>query len=592
MMPYAQIIVFGSLLLALGLFIWGKPRHDLTALICLIMLVVSGVVPPAEAFAGFAHPAVITVAMILIVSHGLQRSGLIDLLGKGIMRMGKNLTLQVAALCFLVCLASGFMNNVGALAIIMPVAIHIAHQSGHSPSLLLMPIAAASLLGGMMTLIGTPPNIIIANYRSDAMGSSFSMFDFAPVGIGLSLVGLLFIALIGWRLLPRRVQPENRKDKFHMEDYVTEILVSDESKIADVKLSDVYRDKSYEIQLLSLIRNNHFFHAPPADMKLKKGDVLMIQADTDDLKTFIETTGASLMGRVNMEEQMEPGREVEIVEAVVMKDGLMDGQTATKLHLRAKYGINLLAVSRQNVKLRKRLGNIVFKPGDVLLLQGEKDRMREMVGQLGCLRLADRGFRIEKKQRLVQASLVFAASLALVISGLLPVEIAFTIAAVGMVLLGIVPLQEMYKAVDWPVIVLLGAMLPLGTALESSGGAGAISSFILSLSGQFPAWVLIGAVIFVTLLLSNVINNAATAVLMAPIAVGIANGLNASVDPFLMAIAVGASAAFLTPIGHQSNTLVMGPGGYAFRDYFKFGLPVTILVLLAAVPLILYFWPL
>lgn len=591
-------IVFVTLVLALILFVWGKFRHDIVAVFCLLILTITEIIPVEDAFLGFAHPAVITVAVILVVSAGLQNSGLIDLIGKWVIKLGNNLTLQVAVLCVIVCIASAFMNNVGALAVMMPVALHLAKKSGNSPSSLLMPLAFASLLGGMITLIGTPPNIIIASFRNKEMEGSFSMFDFAPVGIGVSVVGLIFIILLGWRMIPKRISG-NKKDEnyFDIEDYITEIIIEKDSKLEGEPLLKVTDISEGDIQVLNVVRSNYLMHAPDMNMVLREGDIISIESDGDDLKKFLEKSKCTLVANRESEKEKQGEKaigseEISIVEAVVMADAPISNQTAVSLRMRNRFGVNLLAVSRQDKKIKKRLDHVRFKVGDVLLLQGNAEKINESLQSMGCLPLADRGFSIGKPKRIVFALSIFIASIVLIITDILPVQISFTLAAFAMVVTKTLDLKELYQKIDWPVIVLLGAMLPLGTALESTGGANTIANLMLELGASLPPEASLALFFVTTMLLSNVINNAATAVLMAPIAINIAEGLVVSSDPFLMAIAVGASAAFLTPIGHQSNTLVMGPGGYAFKDYFKMGLPVSILITVAAIPLILFFWPL
>lgn len=584
-------IVFGTLLIALILFVWGKFRHDLVAVLCLLILTISKIIPFEEAFLGFAHPAVITVAVILVVSKALQDSGLIDLLGQKVMQLGNNLTLQISLLSIIVCVASAFMNNVGALTIMMPVAIHIAKKSGHSPSSFLMPISFASLFGGMTTLIGTPPNIIIASFRANEVGESFGMFDFAPVGIVLSVIGLLFIIFIGWRILPKRISSEEGSNLFNIEDYITEIEIDGDSKLLDKPLYELTKIIDGDIQILRVVRNKYLMHAPDIRMKIKTGDIISIESDAEDLKAFLEKSNSKLIAKKEDLPEIIGGEEISNVEAVVMADAPIINQTAVGLNMRNRYGVNLLAISRQNKKIRKRLDHVKFKVGDVLLLQGGALKMGEILQNIGCLPLADRGFELGKPRKLILALSIFLMSIGIIILDWLPVQIAFTLAALALVVTKTINIKDLYNSIDWPVIVLLGAMLPVGTALEKSGGAELIASYILNLGNSYPAAAILSVIFVITMLLSNVINNAATVVLMAPIGLGIAHGLGTSSDPFLMAIAVASSAAFLTPIGHQSNTLVMGPGGYMFKDYFKFGLPVSILVTVIGIPLIIYFWP-
>ncbi len=586
-----HIYVFITLFVTLLLFVWGKFRHDFVALFALFVLVILGIVPAEVSFSGFGHPAVITVAAVLIIGKGLENSGLMSVLGKWVSKVGNNIILQVLTLSLLVAIASAFMNNIGALAIVMPVALNIAKKSGHSPSYLLMPISFASLLGGMTTLIGTPPNIIIATLRAKETGEPFGMFAFTPVGVVVTIAGIFYIAFLGWRLLPKRTSPQSKEELFDIGNYITEVKVNKRSKANNITIRALDKLSKADVQILGLVRNNKRLHAPDADEELFENDILIIECDTEDLDTFIDDTGLELLGNKKLWTDAIGSKEIVIVEVVVMADSPLIGQTAIGLRMRNSYGVNLLAVSRKDRKIHKRLGHVVFRIGDVLMLQGRSQNIGQSISSMGCLPLVQRGLRIGFEKKMVLTLSIFLIAIAIVVSRILPVHVAFSMAAGMIVLSGTLPIKEMYESIDWPVIVLLGAMLPVGEALETSGGATLIASQILEIANTIPAWATLSILLAVTMLLSDIINNAATVVLMAPIGISIANGLGLSVDPFLMAIAIGGSTAFLTPIGHQSNILVMGPGGYRFGDYFRMGLPLSILILLITVPLILYFWP-
>ncbi len=589
-MPYT--IVFGTLIVTLGLFAWGKIRHDFVALIALFILIVAGIIDPARAFDGFGHPAVITVASVLIIGKGLEFSGLIDLLGKWIMKIGDKLLVQILVLSFLVAVASAFMNNVGALAIMMPVAIHLARKSGNPPSYILMPIAFASLLGGMTTLIGTPPNIIIATFRADEVGEPFNMFDFSPVGLAIMLAGLVFIVLLGWRLLPKRTEKKSDENMFDIDDYITEVEVLKDSKVAGKPIAELADISKAEVQVLGLVRDNKRIHAPDLHNVLMEKDIILLETDADDLKAFVEDTKVKLVGDKKFRKDAEGSDKIAVTEAVVMADSALIGRTASEIRMRSRYGLNLLAIARREKRIRKRLDKIVFQTGDVLLLQGREHLLNDTISSIGCLPLAQRSLRIGYKTKIPLALGIFITSIVLVVAGWLPVQVAFAMAAAGMVLSGVLPIKDVYTSINWPVIVLLGAMIPVGAALETSGGADLIASLVLDSGGMMPGWAMLTIILVITMFLSDIINNAATVVLMAPIAVGVAHGLGFSVDPFLMAVAVGGSCAFLTPIGHQSNTLVMGPGGYKFTDYWRMGLPLEVIIVLVGVPMIMWVWPL
>jgi len=586
-----QLLVFATLGIALTLFIWGKIRHDFTALIALFFLVSVGIVPAGDAFMGFGHPAVITVAAVLVIGKALEHSGLIDIAAKYILKIGRRPVTQILSLCAVVAIASGFMNNVGALAIMMPIALYIARKSDLPPSYVLMPIAFSSLLGGLTTLIGTPPNIIISEFRAENMGSSFGMFDFTPVGASLAFVGVLFVGLVGWRFLPHRVSKNQDSDLFDIDDYITELRVPSDSKAVGTTLYELIEHSEDDVQILGLVRNNQRIHTFNILEKVQKGDILILQCDTDALQSIIEKSGLALVGGQQFRMDAEGSRNIILTEAVIMSGSPLVGKTATSTQLRTRYGVNLLAVARRSTKILRRLNSISFKNGDVILLQGRAELIDETLSNLGCLPLARRQLRFGFKKKVSLALAIFGLSITMVVTGILPVQVSFAMAAVALVLANVLPLKKVYTSIDWPVIVLLGAMIPVGQAMETSGAANTIAEKILVFGENLPVWGIIATLLIITMLLSDIINNAATVLIMAPIGMSIGQSLGLSLDPFLMTVAVGGSCAFLTPIGHQSNTIVMGPGGYKFSDYWRMGLPMDIIIVTLGTPLIMYFWP-
>ena len=588
-----QLLIFTILGLTLLLFIAGRWRYDLVAIMALLVSTISGVVPWNEAFIGFAHPAVVTVGAILIVSRALLNSGIVDLIQKSITSPKDSTKRQVRSLTGLVAVLSGFMNNVGALAILLPVSLRLSRRSGDPPSLLLMPLAFGSLLGGLLTLIGTPPNIIVASYRAEVVGEPFRMFDFTPVGGGVLLAGLLFIWFFGLKLTPRRKGLSSKEDLFKIENYITEIWVSSRSKVVGKRLRVLKQPPVSDMQILGLVRGDIRIPMPTGDEVLEPGDILAVETSAENIKYILKWRGLELLGGMKVGKKALLSKDVGLIEAVIATDSPMVGETASSLSLARRYDMNLIAVARRGEVLAERLGGIAFLPGDVLLMQGPSGTIPEVLESLGCLPLAERGMKLGRRQKnAVVPLLIFGAALGATAVGILPVEIAFASAAVGMVLAGVLTIHEAYESIDWPIIFLLGALIPVGAALESTGGAETISTAILHALSPFPAVVILTALLVWTMVLTNIVNNAAAAVIMAPIAFNSARVLELSADPFLMAVAVGASCAFLTPIGHQSNTLVMGPGGYQFGDYWRLGLPLSIVAALAAIPLILRFWPL
>lgn len=590
-MNTAQLIVFGTLAITLALFIWGRWRYDIVALIALLIVTVTGIVPGRDAFAGFGHPAVVTVAAVLILSRGLINSGVIDVITNQLFKLGRNTLFQVTALTVSVTVLSAFMNNVGALAIMLPVAIQVARKNGNSPSVLLMPLAFGSLLGGLTTLIGTPPNIIIALARSEHGGEPFRMFDYTPVGAAVALAGVVFISLIGWRLLPTRRVQTSQEELFHINDYITEVRVVKNSAIAGSRIRDLSKYEDIEVYIIGIVRGKRRILLPTSDEILQVGDILVIEADSFNLKSFVDAARLELAGDKELEKDILGSEEMVLTEAIVMLDSPLVGRTAFGLNLRRRHGLNLLAVARKGSRLKKRIASIRFRPGDVLLLNGPVINVNETIQELGCIPLAKRNLRIGQPRKIIKSVVVFLTAIILAAFGILPIQTTLVSAAVVMVLMNLISIREVYEHVDWSVIILLGAMIPVGTAFETSGGANTIAEFLLRISGQMSPVTSLVIILVGTMFLSDIINNAAAAVLMAPISIMVAEKLVVSVDPFLMAVALGASCAFLTPIGHQSNTLVMGPGGYRFGDYWRLGLPVEIVILIVGVPMICLVWP-
>jgi di/tricarboxylate transporter len=493
----------------------------------------------------------------------MEFSGLIDLLGRWVMKVGTGIPSQVFILSLLVAAASSFMNNVGALAIMMPIAVHLARKSGHPPSFVLMPIAFASLLGGMTTLIGTPSNIIIASLRVDALGEPFGMFSFTPVGVVLTITGLLFLTFIGWRLLPGRVAPRKDSDLFNIEDYITEVVVTKGSSVRGKTLREFATKPKIEMKILGLIRDNKRIHAPDPEEILKVKDLIIIEIDASQLKDLIEDTGVKLLGGKRFRNGGEGAQSVAIAEAVIMVDSILIGRSVSDIGLESKYELNLLAIAHREKQMHNRLEDIILAAGDVILVQGRERTTHDTITSLGCLPLAKRDIRLGFKPKFTMALSLFAIAIIMVVADILPVEAAFSMAAVAMVLLKILPLKEMYRSIDWSVIVLLGAMIPVGASLETSGGAAVIADAVTELGDRLPPWLIIGIIMTITMLITGLINNAATVLLMGPIAIGIANGLSYSADPFLMAVCIGGSAAFLTPIG-TSQIPGDGAGSYKF----------------------------
>ena len=570
-------------------FLLGKWRYDVVAFTAFLSAVVAGVIPSENAFNGFSHPAVVTVAAVLIISKTLQTSGVIDNIAIALFRKSYSQSIQRGVLSGLGATLSAFMNNIGALALLMPVALRISKK----PGALLMPLSFGSILGGLVTLIGTPPNIIIANYRTNVTGEPFRLFDFAPVGAPVALIGLIYIVLIGWRFIPKnRKGRKSAIDLFDVENYVTEVRVPDDSNFIGKYISELENYSEERSIVVGLIRDKNRILNNLSRVALKANDRLLIRTDPAVFDKLINKKDIELANENKLDDENLRSDEIGLIEVVIPPSSFIEGRSAQTLRLRQRYSVALIAMARQGQPVNERLGNVIFKAGDVLLLQGESELLTEITATLGCLPLAERGLSFGRPKKAWLPITLFASAILATAFNFVPIHISFSTVVVVLILLRTITPREAYDSVDWSVIILLGSMIPLGNALQLTGGTELIAQGISGIASTMPTFVIITLLLVVTMTLSDLMNNAATAIVMAPIGSAIAQQLEVNVDPFLMAIAIGASCAFLTPIGHQNNVLVMGPGGYKFGDYWRMGLPLEILVVIVSVPLILLVWPL
>jgi len=585
--------LIGIILVAmLVLFVIDKWRYDLVAMMALLSAAILGLVPTAEVFSGFGNPAVITVAAVLIISQALWRSGVVDALASAMKNIGDKRWVQMIALTSVTTFCSAFISNTGTMAIMIPVALQLARSSGNNPSKLLMPMAFGSLLGGTITMVGTPPNIIIADIRREAMGETFGIFEFTPVGLSIAIAGLLFMWLLSHWLVPEKAGKSKSESLYDVSSYLTELYVPEGSSFVGETLYELENRTEDDFVIVALQRGDKRWSAPARYLRLKSEDVLIVEANAETIQQVIDGTGLELNAEEEIDDRFLKSDDITVIEGIVGHDSRLIGRSAADIKLRSRYGINVLGVAREGQKLGTALANIRFKPGDVLLLQGDAEILDDVFQRFGCFPLAQRSLRIGSSKRLMLPLGIFAATILSAAFGLISVPVAFSLAAGLMVITNILPLRELYHSIDWPIIVLLGATIPLGSALERSGAADTIANAVLYISQGSPEFVAVGLLLIVTMLLSNIVNNAAAAVLMAPIGISMASSFAASMDPFLMAVAIGAAVPFLTPIGHQSNILVMGPGGYSFSDYWRLGLPLSLLVSVVALVMILLVWPL
>lgn len=681
-MTVPQLSIFAILALTMGLFLWGRLRHDVVALAALLACVIAGLIPAELAFAGFGHPAVITVASVLVLSHGLQQSGAVDGLTRKIIPRNRGRTATLAALMGLGALLSSFMNNVGAMALLMPIAVQVAGRLEMTPGQVLMPLAFGTILGGMTTLVGTPPNLIVSGFRADAGLGQFRMFDFAPVGLSVAALGVAFVVFLGWRLVPAR--KASTGEGFETGAYLTEVRVPEKSKAVGLTLRQIETElDGAEAQIVGLIRNEVKMIAPHGGRRIRPDDILMLEADVDGLAEALSAFGIKLeeqgssSERAAREEEAEAkaeakaearaekaearadkaeakaearagegragegragradsppraeraaeaartitrevkqadddvaaaarkkerdaeedrSRDEDIVlrELAILPASSLVGRSARDLRLRSRYGLNLLAVAREGRRPRARLRTLKLKSGDLLMMQGPAEVLSDFANDSGCVPLGGRELRIPDPRLAILSTAIMGGAILLVTLGLLPTAVAFALGVLASMVLRTVPLRDVYTAIDWPVVVLLAALIPVAGAMEETGAADVLARFLVETVARGHAVAALAVILIVTMTLSDVMNNAATAAVMCPIALGIAASLGVNPDSFLMAVAIGASCAFLTPIGHQNNTLILGPGGFHFGDYWRLGLPLEVLVVAVSLPMLLIVWPL
>jgi di/tricarboxylate transporter len=613
-MTFDQTAIVVVLAIALALFISERVRYDLVALGALLVTVLLGVVDPTAAFGGFANDAVITVAAVLVMSQALARSGAVDAVTAPLLRVAVHPVALLTGLCVIGALLSSFMNNVGALALLMPLAIAGARNGGYSASLLLMPLSFATLLGGTTTLIGTPPNLLVADLAERLRGEPFTMFEFTPVGAAITLAGLLFIVTIGWRMLPRgREGAKSPTEIFEIGHYVTEARLPAKSSFIGKTIREFEDASGDSAIVLGLVHGDTRLRSSSSYV-LQEGDVLLLQAETQALQDYVKAAQIDLVAaaphppadlpsaEASVPTPAEPaapsdktpaptGRSsLDTAEAVVTPTSWVQGSTARTLRLRARYDTNLLAISRRGRPVTTRLRDVPLHAGDVLLLEGPAGDLPDVVAKIGCLPLADRKLALSPRRVLLPFA-VFVGAVALVMFGVTSAAIAFVLGAAVMVALGFMPARDVYAAIEWPVIVLLAALIPVAGALETTGTAQLAADGLVAIAGSLSTHAMLALVLVATMAITPILNNAATVLLMGPIAHGVAENIGVDSSSFLMAVAIGASCDFLTPFGHQNNTLILGPGGYRFADFWKLGLPIDVIIVAVAVPLLPIVFP-
>ena len=584
-----QHILSIAIITLLGLFIWSKYRYDALAAGTLVILIILGVIPANQAFDGFAHPAVITVALVLIISQGLKNSGLTGLVGKLI--GGRSFTKFQFLICllFIAAILSSFINNIGALAILLPITLNICQKMGWHPSRFLMPLAFACILGGMNTTIGTPPNIIISEYKSTISDAGFNFFDFSYVGLSVTVLSIIFIAIIGNKLIRLRDDATSGSSLIDLKGYLFEVEVNESSSAIGMTLSAFKKEAGEDTEVLGIVNENGGVKKVKNNLRIKAGQILVIKTPPDEISSILNVFDFSIPKELHSFEDDD----LEELEAMITPGSRLIGRKYDFFLKLAYEELNLLGLWRKGAKYRTRLTRETFKAGDVLLLgirDLDEEDVTNKIKHLGLMPLMQRELQtIPSRSRLLKGIIFFLISIILVTFNILPTAAAFLLCVLGFARIRIID-SNFYRDIDWPIIIMLAAMIPIGTALQTTGLSDVISTSISNVAGDMSLFWLLFVILVITMATTDIINNAATAVIMAPISAGIGMQLGYDVEPFLMVVAVGASCAFLTPIGHQCNTVVMGPGNYKFTDYWRLGLPLDVLIVIVSIPMILFVW--
>ncbi|MDP3495945.1 MAG: SLC13 family permease [Hyphomonadaceae bacterium] len=586
-MTLQQGLAFALMAGAVALFVWGKLRYDLVALLVLVLGVLLGVIESDRMFSGFAEDLIWIIASVLVLSAAIGRSGLLERVLRPVLGRLSDPRFQIPAFAGAVMFLSMLTKNIGALAILMPVAIQTARKSGTPVSRLLMPMSFASLLGGLVTLVGTSPNVIVSSVRESMLGEPYQLFDFAPVGLGVCAAGFVFLAIAQFFVKIDREPPVQVEAALEGARYTTELSIPKDSEWIGKPFSELDALGTEDVDIVSIVGAKK--GKPLADKLLVEGDHIIVEGEQAELEKFAATAKLSLTGERHREEK-EAGAEVKVTEGVIGRDSRLTGRTVAQSRLYEQYGLSLLAVSREGGQLNSELRSIRLRPGDVVIFKAEEGDIGEAFADLRILPLSERQMALGVKRFGYAPVLLLVAAIVAIAAGWLPIHVAFAAAAVGVLMLRVMSMAEAYRAIDGSLLVLLAALIPLSESIERTGGAALIAGPLADFLGPLPPYLAVASLIIVGMAVTPFLNNAATVLIVAPIAAAVATQLNVNPDAYLMAVAVGAACDFLTPIGHQCNTLVMGPGGYKFGDYWRLGLPLSFIVVAVATPLIVMVW--
>ncbi len=574
----------------IALFIWDKWRYDAVALVMLSIFVIFGFVSPLNAFSGLGHPAVVTVALVLLISKGLEKSGFISYVGNRLENIVNSQFQFILILCFLAAFLSSFMNNIGAMAMLLPITLGICKRMDWDISKVLMPLAFSSILGGMNTKIGTPPNIIISEMRNDYLNLDFRFFDFSYIGLPVCVLGIIFITIVGVKLIPLRRNISSDSPLIELDEYLVEMIIDKDSPLVDKRVFEFRGELDTDTSLMGFVDTNEKKSELHGNQKLISDQILIFKINPEEIAEFQQKYKLRIYTEAPI---YNSKNDFGTLESVIIPKSRLIGRKYNYFKRLVGENFSLLGLWRKGLKFRFRLSNETFKPGDVLLLanRGNFNKIGERLELAGLMPLWKREFDIHKdSSKSLLAICIFVICICSVIFDFLTIIIAFLLCILAFVGTKLLSGEGIYRHIDWPVVILLAAMIPIGNTLNEYGISNSIANTITNYSSFLNLYGVLIVIMIITMFLSDIINNAATVVIMAPIAYNVSIAIGAPVDAFLMTVAIGASCAFLSPIGHQCNTLVMGPGNYKFGDYWRLGLPLEFLIVCISIPSIVYFW--
>ncbi|PLY03114.1 MAG: hypothetical protein C0623_02665 [Desulfuromonas sp.] len=585
-------LVLVILLIALILFATEWIRMDLVSLMVLLSLALTGLVTAEEAFSGFSNPAVITVAAMFIISAGLTNTGALGPVGERLIRYsGKSEFRMIVAIMLTAAFFSAFINNIGTAAMMMPLVVSMGQRSGISPSKLLIPLAFGSLMGGICTLIGTPPNILINALMTEYTGEDFSMFDFSPVGLIILAIGILYMGFVGRFILPNR-KSGTLTEAYQVKEYVTEAKVLEDSQLDGKRISQCGLHEKYGLNIRAILRGRKKYPFPHRNRKIYAGDTLFLEGDPEAILKARGGKGLTIVAEQdNPDINQSDDSSMIVIEAALSPNSEVAGKTLSEVHFSETYGMTVLAIWRKGAPVVRKVDHVILQFGDVLLLQGQREQAIHIGNNHGFLLMGDVTPSTYRPEKAPLAIIILLGVIILAAGGILPIMLSASLGALLMVLSRCLRAREIYNTVNWEILVLIAGTLPLGIAMEKSGAAHFLAEKIIVTFGPYGPWVVLAAVFLMTFTLTEIMSHAAAAVLVAPIAYNTAIDLAVSPKPFFMAVAIAASACFMTPISHQSNALVMGPGGYRFVDYIKVGTPLNLLIWVIASLTIPLFFP-